>query len=472
MRKRIITMLAAVFAMVMMLVVQVSADDWQGHQYLVIGGHEITNLDKDAKGTGWSYEAKTCTITLNNYNGGKIEFWGQYGRGFNATFVLKGKNVIKNGSIWAAALGGSADWTFEGDGSLTITNDEEYGNDFLSGADSLTVNSGKIELVTANYYTEFGMEKVRLNGGTLLLKRTYVGEMGYRYGNEAMTASGQELNGGTLIVENQPTEYDESVSALKCYDKDNLKGDWRAYDKAGKPVELELYNLHYVRVESEPHVLGCNPGPWKVVAAATETKTGKEARLCTICGKETASRSIPKLPAVEKTLKKGATFRDAKTNAYYIVTREGKEVAYQKPASKTLKTVTIPASVKYGKATFTVTAVSSKAFYKNTAVQKITVGKYVKSIGSYAFASCKNLVNVHIISKVLTAIGSRAFYGDSKLSILTIYSEKLTASRVGKEALKGIKTTAQVRVPSRKLNSYKAVFKGKGQSSRVKLVKI
>ena len=42
---------------------------------------------------------------------------------------------------------------------------------------------------------------------------------------------------------------------------------------------------------------------------------------------------------------------------------------------------------------------------------------------------------------------------------------------VGKNAFKGIKATAKIKVPKSKEKSYKKLLKGKGQGSKVKIVK-
>jgi hypothetical protein len=61
------------------------------------------------------------------------------------------------------------------------------------------------------------------------------------------------------------------------------------------------------------------------------------------------------------------------------------------------------------------------------------------------------------------------FAGDSKLKAITIQSKKL--NKVGSGALKGISKKAKIKVPSAKLKNYKKLLKGKGQGSKVKIVK-
>ncbi|MBQ6843787.1 MAG: leucine-rich repeat protein [Agathobacter sp.] len=71
-------------------------------------------------------------------------------------------------------------------------------------------------------------------------------------------------------------------------------------------------------------------------------------------------------------------------------------------------------------------------------------------------------------SKV-TKIDKQAFYGCKKLKTITIKSTKLKT--VGKNALKGINSKATIKVPKSKLSAYKKLLKGKGQGSKVKIVK-
>lgn len=76
---------------------------------------------------------------------------------------------------------------------------------------------------------------------------------------------------------------------------------------------------------------------------------------------------------------------------------------------------------------------------------KITLGKGVTQIGGSAFKNCK------------------------KLKTIVIQSTKL--KKVGKNTLKGIKPTAKIKVPAKKLSKYKKLFKNKGQGKKLKIVK-
>lgn len=493
-----------------------------GHAYLKFGDVEITELDKDASGTGWSYDADICTITLENYNGGTIVFCGYYTYNFDVDIILKGSNTI-NGSIWLYELprNGSADVSFFGDGSLAI-----QGDTFVLGYTSLTINSGNISCTCEK--GGYRLPGLVLNGGTLELKNTYPDSTSRGYNTTLDAYSYDEkmkLNGGTLIVSNQPNRW-----GYDAFDSnENLEGEWTAYDASGSLINEEDFHnaskqFNYMRFVSKQHVTGCNPGNWQVVKNPTSSAEGKAQRVCKVCKKVTEEKTIPKLSAQPETeepsgLEKGDIFKDTKTSAVYKVTKAGSEVEYQNPSSSKASSVTIPATVKINGVTYKITSVTANAFKKNTKLTKVTIGSNVTSIGNNAFNGCKNLKTVTFgkklktigagafsgckalqkvnitsasltkigdsafsgctsltsftaSSKKLTTIGKKAFYGDKKLGTITLKSEKLTRAKVGASAFKGIKANAAIKVPAKKLSAYKKALKGKGQGSKVKIVKL
>ena len=131
-------------------------------------------------------------------------------------------------------------------------------------------------------------------------------------------------------------------------------------------------------------------------------------------------------------LAKGTVF---KVKGYrYKVT--GKDiVSFVGITSKSAKSVTIPATVSYNKTTYKVTAVADKALKGKAKLTTVKIGKNVKTIGAEAFRNCK------------------------KLKKITISSTGL--KKVGKNAFKGIKANAAVKVPAKKLAGYKKLLKNK-----------
>lgn len=118
---------------------------------------------------------------------------------------------------------------------------------------------------------------------------------------------------------------------------------------------------------------------------------------------------------------------------------------YQKPKSKNVKSVTVPAAISYEGNSYPVTEVASGAFAGNKNLKKVIVGKNVERIGENAFKGCKNLKKIHIKSKNLKEVGANA--------------------------CKGIHKDAVIKVPKSKLKDYKNLFKKKGQKKTVKIKK-
>ena len=133
---------------------------------------------------------------------------------------------------------------------------------------------------------------------------------------------------------------------------------------------------------------------------------------------------------------------DKKTGKYIIVNVKRKEVAFSAPVSKNKKTVTIPNTVKISGVTYKVTQIADNAFRNNKKITKVTIGKNVSKIGSYAFSGCK------------------------KLKTIIIKTRKLTVKTVSGKAFKGTPKTTTVKVPANKIKAYKKLLKKKGLKSK------
>ena len=130
--------------------------------------------------------------------------------------------------------------------------------------------------------------------------------------------------------------------------------------------------------------------------------------------------------------------KDTKTNAYYKVTNN--TVSYIKPIARKTSVV-IHAQITVSGHTYKVTAISAKAFSKNTVVRKVVIGKNVSKIGKEAFYGCKNLKKIQVESK------------------------KLSSKNVGSNAFKGINKNAKMSVPKSKIKAYAKWVKTKGSRS-------
>ena len=140
-----------------------------------------------------------------------------------------------------------------------------------------------------------------------------------------------------------------------------------------------------------------------------------------------------------------------------------------------------------------VTSIGANAFSNCKKMSKVTIGKNVTSIGKNAFGGCTKLRSVTLPSKLskidekafykctnlksitipskVKKIGKNAFNGCKNLKSITIKTTKLTKKSVGSNAFKGINSKATIKVPKKKLKSYKSLLKAKGVSSKAKIKK-
>ena len=133
---------------------------------------------------------------------------------------------------------------------------------------------------------------------------------------------------------------------------------------------------------------------------------------------------------------------------------------------KKAKKITIPKTVTVDNVKYQVTGIKAKAFKNSKKLQSIVIPDTITEIGASSFEGCKNLKSV-TIGKNVTSIGKNAFKNCKNLKKITVKSTKL--KKVGKGALTGINRKCVIKVPKKKLKSYKSLFKGKGQKKSVKI---
>ncbi|MCD8053128.1 MAG: leucine-rich repeat protein [Lachnospiraceae bacterium] len=148
-----------------------------------------------------------------------------------------------------------------------------------------------------------------------------------------------------------------------------------------------------------------------------------------------------------------------------------------------------------------VTSIGTRAFYGCTKL--VTVGSKsgvvtlakVKTVDEYAFCNCSSMKKVNLTSTALTSLGASsfrgctkltsfisksaklasigraAFYGDKKLASVKLATSKLTKSKVGEKAFKGIKSTCVFKVPAKKVSAYRKIFRARGAGSKITVKK-
>ncbi len=221
----------------------------------------------------------------------------------------------------------------------------------------------------------------------------------------------------------------------------------------------------------------------------------------------------PKPPAVGKIL------TDQKGKAQYKVTKSGSKngtVEYVKNKASKASSISVPATVTIDTIKYKVTSISAKAFQGNkklerisigsnvktikggtfrgcSKLKKVSIGKDVTSIGDKAFYQCTALGSVAIPGKVakiekqtfygckkltkavipasVKSIGSKAFASCPKLKAVVIKTTKLTSKNTGSKVFQGINSKAVVKVPAKKLKSYKALLNKRGITGKNQKVK-
>lgn len=148
----------------------------------------------------------------------------------------------------------------------------------------------------------------------------------------------------------------------------------------------------------------------------------------------------------QRTLKAGTKIADKKTKAVYKVMANN-TVQYTKASSKKVKNINIPSTITVNGVRCQVTAIASKAMKGNKKLTKVTIPASVRTIGTQAFAGCKNLKNI------------------------TIQTQYLTKKSVGAGAFKGISAKAVIKVPKKQLKVYQKLLKSKGVSGKAKIRK-
>lgn len=196
-----------------------------------------------------------------------------------------------------------------------------------------------------------------------------------------------------------------------------------------------------------------------VVKATTKSEGSYEAVVyCQSCGREisrekmTTPRIVENEAGAEDITETGAKMvTDKKTGGVYVLTKTSlktKTVEYKKPAKSTARTIKIPATVKIDGVTYRVTSIAKNAFKGNHYLTKVTIGKNVKKIGVNAFYKCTKLKNV------------------------VIQTSQLKTKTVGKNAFKGIKKNATIKVPKEKYKTYKKLLIKRGVNAKAKFKKL
>ncbi len=149
----------------------------------------------------------------------------------------------------------------------------------------------------------------------------------------------------------------------------------------------------------------------------------------------------------QKELSKNETFK-SKNVTYKVVSSSAKTVEYCKAfktGSKTIKKVTIPATVSCKGVTYKVTVIGKNAFKNHKKLEKVTIGKNIKEIKANAFYGCKKLNKVTFKGTSVKTIGKNAFKGIYKRAVFNVPAKKYKAYKKLLKKKTGYKSTMRVK---------------------------
>ena len=244
-------------------------------------------------------------------------------------------------------------------------------------------------------------------------KKMYSCEYCYKQKTEKIPALGHEWDEGT--VTKQPSVTEEGIRTYKCKRSGCKETMTEKIAKLPKPEQPSTEK----------------PG-------TGETKPSGDNK--------TPVTSDNNAGTAKQTLKPGTKIVDKKTKAAYKVMADN-TVQYTKVTSKKAKTVKVPSTITVNGVKCQVTSIAPKAMKGNRKLKKVIIPSSIRTIGTQAFAGCKNLKNI------------------------TIQTPYLTKKSVGAKAFKGISDKAVIKVPKKQFKAYQKLLKTKGVSKKVKIKK-
>ena len=163
----------------------------------------------------------------------------------------------------------------------------------------------------------------------------------------------------------------------------------------------------------------------------TETKAPQTETKAPETEKPDVPKKVPAKGSVHKSADGKLAFKVTKSDA------KNGTVTVSKLLKKTVKTVTIPATVTIDGYTFKVTAVANNVFKNASRLKSVVIGANVKSIGKSSFYKCKKLATITFKGIKAPGVGQNAFKsGKSKVTVKVPKKMKKSQLNKLKKALK------------------------------------
>lgn len=172
----------------------------------------------------------------------------------------------------------------------------------------------------------------------------------------------------------------------------------------------------------------------------TETKEPESETETKAPQTETKAPETEKPDVAKKVPAKGSVHKSADGKLAFKVTKSDAKngtVTVSKLLKKTVKIVTIPATVTIDGYTFKVTAVANNVFKNASRLKSVVIGANVKSIGKSSFYKCKKLATITFKGIKAPGVGKNAFKsGKSKVTVKVPKKMKKSQLNKLKKALK------------------------------------
>lgn len=204
---------------------------------------------------------------------------------------------------------------------------------------------------------------------------------------------------------------DTTEKKLKIGDTFTIHGKVSVPAGAMGGISFASSDPNVATVDANGKVKAINVGTATITVAATYGSSRSE---CTVTVEPTLATSTTSLKpsAPKKNIKVGTGFTCGGIN--YIVT-SANTVKLCGVVNNNIKSLNVPATVKYSEKALRITEIGSKAFYNCKKLKSVSIGANVKKIGKGAFEGCKNLKTVKMGNSV-TTIGARAFMNCTSLT--------------------------------------------------------
>lgn len=197
------------------------------------------------------------------------------------------------------------------------------------------------------------------------------------------------------------------------------KGSTSQLNPIAIPSTAKLGNVTYTSsntgvatVNATGLISAVNSGSAQITVQSGNIKTAITVTVKTTESSKGDSKN-PQTETADKSYYKVGNFQ------YQILDPKAMTVTLACPNVKTIKKVTVPATVVINGKTYTVTEIKANAFKDCTKLKTVTVKGNITKIGKQAFSGCIKLTKATIGDKV-TEVGVKAFYGCKRLATVKL----------------------------------------------------